>query len=129
MARRALWQPSAMRALAAYGWPGNVRELRNTMELVAVTAEGPAIEARDLTLATRLDGPTPPAPAPDSLAPGSAFRPITEELSQLEARRMAEALDAAGGVHTRAAALIGMPLRTFTTKVKLYGLRARGARR
>ena len=122
--------PSAMRALAAYGWPGNVRELRNTMELAAVTAEGAAIEARDLTLATRFDGPArPPAPAPDSLAPGAEFRPITEELSQLEARRMAEALDAAGGVHTRAAALIGMPLRTFTTKVKLYGLRARGARR
>jgi two-component system response regulator AtoC len=130
--------PSAMRALAAHGWPGNVRELRNTMELVAVTVEGEVVEARDLALTTRVDAlaprAAPPAAPPAAItaeagAQCSAFRPITEEVSQLEARRMAEALDAAGGVHTRAAALIGMPLRTFTTKVKLYGLRARDHRR
>jgi len=122
--------PSAMRALAAHGWPGNVRELRNTMELVAVTVEGDVVEARDLELAIRLDAPaTLSVPVAEGSSPGPGFRPITEEVSQLEARRMAEALDATGGVHTRAAALIGMPLRTFTTKVKLYGLRARNGRR
>ena len=42
---------------------------------------------------------------------------------------MREALDECDGVHTRAAALIGMPLRTFTSKVKLYGLSGRGMKK
>jgi DNA-binding protein Fis len=36
---------------------------------------------------------------------------------------MQEALDAAAGVQTRAAELIGMPLRTFVMKLKQYGMR------
>jgi DNA-binding NtrC family response regulator len=35
---------------------------------------------------------------------------------------MAEALEAAGGVKTRAAQLISMPIRTFTLKAKQYKL-------
>ncbi len=35
---------------------------------------------------------------------------------------MAEALAAAGGVKTKAAALIDMPIRTFTLKLKQYKL-------
>jgi hypothetical protein len=35
---------------------------------------------------------------------------------------MVEALAVCGGVHTRAAALIGMPIRTFSSKLKLYRL-------
>ncbi|MEO8549223.1 MAG: helix-turn-helix domain-containing protein [Kofleriaceae bacterium] len=50
------------------------------------------------------------------------FRPIAIELQELEERRMREALDAAGGIKTRAAQLIEMPIRTFTLKAKQYGL-------
>jgi DNA-binding NtrC family response regulator len=50
------------------------------------------------------------------------FRPIASELAELEQRRMREALQAAGGVKTRAAQLIEMPIRTFTLKAKQYGL-------
>jgi transcriptional regulator with GAF, ATPase, and Fis domain len=38
---------------------------------------------------------------------------------------MIEALEQTGWVQTRAAELIGMPLRTFQQKVKLYGLSKR----
>jgi two-component system response regulator AtoC len=48
--------------------------------------------------------------------------PIADELRELERRRMAEALAAAGGVKTRAAQLIDMPIRTFTLKLKQYKL-------
>ena len=51
-----------------------------------------------------------------------AFRPIEDELRELERARMLQALAAAGGVHRRAAELIGMPRRTFATKFKLYEL-------
>ena len=54
-----------------------------------------------------------------------AFRPLTEELRELERGRMVEALAAAGGVQRRAAELIGMPLRTFVMKVKQYGISPR----
>lgn len=50
------------------------------------------------------------------------FRPIAEELRELERLRMSEALAASGGVKTKAAQLIDMPIRTFTLKAKQYGL-------
>lgn len=52
------------------------------------------------------------------------FLPLAEELRALERRRMVEALHAAGGVQRRAAALLGMPVRTFTCKLAQYGLRS-----
>jgi DNA-binding NtrC family response regulator len=51
------------------------------------------------------------------------FVPIGDEIRALEIQRMTQALDAAGGNQTRAAELIGMPLRTFFTKVRQYGLK------
>ena len=65
------------------------------------------------------DPPTTPLSAGD-LPDG--FRPLAEEIRDLEASRMRQALDAANGNQTRAAALIRMPLRTFQAKVKQYGL-------
>ena len=39
---------------------------------------------------------------------------------------MAQALAAAGGVRVRAAQLLDMPLRTFVTKLKEFGLAGKG---
>ena len=50
------------------------------------------------------------------------FRPIEDELRELERARMIEALAASGGVQTRAAELIQMPLRTFVTKRRRYAI-------
>ena len=50
------------------------------------------------------------------------FRPIGEELRDLERAGWSRRSPAAGGVQKRAAELIGMPLRTFTMKSKQYGL-------
>jgi DNA-binding NtrC family response regulator len=52
----------------------------------------------------------------------TTFRPIAEELREIERQRMADALVAAGGVKTKAAQLIEMPIRTFTLKLKQYKL-------
>jgi len=48
--------------------------------------------------------------------------PLGEELRRLERERMVEALRVTGGVKKHAAALLKMPLRTFTYKCKQYGL-------
>ncbi|WP_437874493.1 sigma 54-interacting transcriptional regulator [Sorangium sp. So ce513] len=71
------------------------------------------------------------APGAHGAAPGAPrrFTPIAEEVRQLERRRMEEALEATGGVQTRAAELIGMPVRTFVLKVKQYGLSQRETKR
>ena len=58
-----------------------------------------------------------PEPTPDERPP------LAEELKALERARMIEALERAGGVQKHAAALIGMPLRTFSAKLKQYGLK------
>jgi DNA-binding NtrC family response regulator len=50
------------------------------------------------------------------------FRPIADELRELEIARIREALEATAGNQTRAAALIAMPVRTFFEKAKQYGL-------
>ena len=45
-----------------------------------------------------------------------------DEVARVERRLIEAALEAAGGVRVKAAALIGMPLRTLTTKMRVYGL-------
>jgi DNA-binding NtrC family response regulator len=114
---------ATLAALARHRWPGNVRELKNEMEYVAATATELVVEPWHLSerIAATVPGPTvmPRAPRPDG---DLKFRPINDELRDLERRRMREALVAAGGVQKRAAELIGMPLRTFTLKYKQYGL-------
>ncbi len=116
--------PAAMQVLLTYSWPGNVRELKNTMEYVMAAAPDDNVEPLDLP--ERLGGSAASsaiATIPtDVITDGKAFRPVADELKELERRRMAEALAATGGVKTKAAQLIDMPIRTFTLKLKQYKL-------
>lgn len=117
--------PAAMQLLLTYGWEGNVRELKSAMELAMVTAPDDRIEPTDLPAKLSDVDPSPAVVAEvpaDPVDPRASFRPLADELRDLEKRRMAEALAASDGVRTRAAALIGMPIRTFTLKVKQYTL-------
>ncbi|WP_437280288.1 sigma 54-interacting transcriptional regulator [Sorangium sp. So ce375] len=121
---------AALRTLVAYPFPGNVRELKNAMEYASVTAETDAVEPRDLPerVTERASAPPPisgGAPPPAAVPPSAAlprFRPLADEVKDLERQRIQEALDAAGGVQTRAADLISMPIRTFSSKLKQYGI-------
>jgi two-component system response regulator AtoC len=124
--------PAAMRILNGYSWPGNVRDLRMVAEVLAATIEDDQVEASDLPerLGPPAAEPAPPvgrAAPPVEAAPGAAgFRPLAEEIEELERTRMREALAAAGGVKTRAAALLGMPIRTFSHKMKHLGVKGEG---
>jgi DNA-binding NtrC family response regulator len=116
----------AMRALSAYAWPGNVRELKNVIEFVVATLGEDDELIEPWHLPPQVTGAAPPAAPSEKPAPaGPSFRPVAEELRELERRRMREALAAADGVQKRAAELIGMPLRTFHLKIKQYGLTVR----
>jgi len=63
-----------------------------------------------------------PAEDGSSIDMPAGFRPIDEEIRALEMTRMHAALRATNGHQRRAADLIAMPLRTFQTKARQYGL-------
>jgi two-component system response regulator AtoC len=122
MARTRLGRPPltvaapAMQALLERRYPGNLRELANTMEYAAAVVDGTTLEPWHL--------PADPTSAPSAgTSAATAFRSIAEEVAELERRRMKEALTARDGNQSQAADLIGMPRRTFVTKLKRYGLR------
>jgi len=129
---------AALQALVTRPWPGNVRELKNLMRYVAATVEGEVVQAWHVVQAPGAPAtpapvaptveaepePTPAVPVPDS--PEVTFTPVAEELRELERRRMVEALEVSGGQQNKASRLLGMPLRTFTLKVKRYGLNRGG---
>jgi two-component system, NtrC family, response regulator AtoC len=118
--------------LAAYPWPGNVRELKNVVEFLAATTVEPVIEAAALQARLAATPAVPAAPAAEAAEPALTPRAtrayaasraaLADEIRELERARMQEALEQTGWVQTKAAELIGMPLRTFQQKVKLHGL-------
>jgi transcriptional regulator with GAF, ATPase, and Fis domain len=112
----------AIAEMEAYAWPGNVRELQSFIDYTAAIAKGDVLERG--SLAHWLGELAPPSPRA-AAAPGPtarAFRPLKEELRDLERERIADALAATGGNQTRAAELLKMPIRTLLSKVKTYGL-------
>lgn len=128
----------ALQALQLHPFPGNVRELRNLMDYCAATvsedevrlehlpprflAAAKAAGSQSPVATSTTTSPSTATPGEGGL-PGGGFRRIADEVQELEARRMREALDSTAGNQRRAAELIGMPLRTFVTKLKQYGLR------
>jgi two-component system, NtrC family, response regulator AtoC len=120
--------PESLALLGSYVWPGNVRELKNMMDYVAATHDGGVVLPQHF--ADRFDSELSPGTAAVPVTPGESsgrperrFRPIAEEVRELEERRIREALDETRGNHRAAADLIGMPLRTLFARIKQYGLR------
>ena len=136
---------AATQALFLHRWPGNVRELKNAMDYAAAAAPDTSVEidlwhlppavaaaARDAGAELAVSAePAVPAPGAGGAAAPSLqadavsareFRPIDDEVRELERKRMIEALAATSGVQNRAADLIQMPLRTFVTKLKRYAI-------
>jgi DNA-binding NtrC family response regulator len=128
-------------AMFHHAWPGNIRELRHVIEYATAAAQDTATEVeiwhlpaslaaaarrtRDAVRFGEPDAPAPPLPLPGEPPPPPAdgtFRPIADEVRELERARMIAALRATGGVQNRAASLIEMALRTFVTKVKRYAI-------
>ncbi len=97
-------------ALRSHPWPGNVRELANSIRRAVALCEGSEIDVDALPLAT------PPAlgPAP-WLKPGLSLREAEKALLEIT-------LEATAGNRTRAAALLGVSLRTVRNKIREHGL-------
>jgi two-component system NtrC family response regulator len=110
-----------MRALCDYSWPGNIRQLRNLMERLAVTVDGPLIQAQDLPPELRGYHPALPAPEtwPPSLTSATPRRVMTLDAAIAEAEKAAilAALAQCNHHRERAAQLLGISVRTLHYKL------------
>ena len=126
--------PRAESALISYAWQGNVRELENVIERAVALEETEMVMAESLDLGNspgqdrraahllveqpppERAGETPPAKLPES-----GFI-LEEHIQGIEREYLAQALEQAGGVKVRAAALLGMSFRSFRYYLKKYHL-------
>jgi two-component system, NtrC family, response regulator AtoC len=111
----------ALSCLRAYAWPGNVRELRNVIERAALLCDGPAVTEDALPERMRVAA----ASTPDDKPAGGGGR-FASLVRSYETQLINEALSATAGNQTKAADLLGMPLRTLVYKLRSFGLRASG---
>jgi DNA-binding NtrC family response regulator len=102
--------------LRLYDWPGNVRELENTIRRELAFAVGTTLEGAGGILGFDLETSS----SSEDLKPGTT-------LEEMERRLLESTLQATGGNRTRAAALMGVSLRTVRNKIREYGLAARVA--
>jgi two-component system response regulator AtoC len=113
----------ARAALEAYSWPGNIRELKNVMERAVVLCDGAEIGLGQLPM-EKMGGPEDPTgevhtdgrPADGDLTGGKA------DLRAVERQRIIDALAACAGNQSRAAKMLGIPRRTFISKLDLYDI-------
>ncbi|PLX86054.1 MAG: DNA-binding response regulator [Desulfuromonas sp.] len=111
----------AMVALEGYDWPGNVREVENVIERTVALTDGETIQRDDLPqpIGKTADGKSLQIIHPRVSAEGIDMARIMEGI---ERSMIKEALDLAGGVKARAAALLTINRTTLVEKIKRLGL-------
>jgi len=120
--------------LEAHNWPGNVRELGNCLRRVVALAPGNEIGAealegsgweREEAIAEiekeKNNNPNDRAPKEEETRELKVLRPGVS-LGDMERRLFEMTLESTGGNRSRAAALLGVSLRTVRNKIRSYGL-------
>jgi two-component system response regulator AtoC len=117
--------PGAMALLEQYHWPGNIRELKNVMERAVVLCDAAEIGPEQLP-AEKIRPLHDPLSDLESISttasPEGDAGPTKSELRVAERQRIIEALAACAGNQSRAAKMLGMPRRTFISKLDAYGI-------
>ncbi|MBI1920442.1 MAG: sigma-54-dependent Fis family transcriptional regulator [Geobacter sp.] len=109
----------AIEALEMHDWPGNVRELENTVERIVALTEGDHITLDDLpTNMAKAYGST--AGLPTRVTTAGIDLPKT--VSEIEMKMISEALEIAGGVKAKAAALLNLNRTTLVEKMRRLGM-------
>jgi len=116
--RRPAITAGVLERLAAWPWPGNVRELRDVLEGMTSGRARPRRAGRGRLTVSDL---------PERLRGGEGSGAAVEvavgmTVSEVERRLIAATLEHAGGEKPRAAALLGIGLRTLYRKIREYGL-------
>ena len=103
--------------LQGHSWPGNIRELKNYMERAALLCED-EVRHVHLPLDRMIHDSGMFVGANRAREDGA---PTLHQTRYDERQRMKDALMAWGGNQTRAAESLGMPRRTFVSKLDRYG--------
>ena len=126
--------PETVAMLQRYEWPGNVRELQHAIERAVILSSEPilqpgAFDDERFGLAPGGAGPSPQrslkpdascADASASVPPGAVVL-TSLDVGEAEAQLIARALEVSGGNRTRAAALLGISVRTLRNKLNGQG--------
>jgi DNA-binding NtrC family response regulator len=102
--------------LHRYDWPGNVRELRNVLERAAILAGEGLIRLTHLPSPELGVNPGPYAKAP-SIHDGPIMLQPGQPLMKLEDAYIKLTLEHVGGNRKRAAAMLGISLRTLQNRI------------
>ena len=105
LAGRARLSDAARDALLAHRWPGNVRELKNAVERAALLCQGGEITPALLGLDEAQGG-------------AGAWRNLDEPSREA----VVAALDAAGGIVSRAATQLGLSRQALYRRLERYGI-------
>jgi two-component system response regulator PilR (NtrC family) len=112
--------PDALDCLTRFRFPGNVRQLENAIERGVALARGDRLTTAELPKAIREAPSSPVAPAEEP-PETAAFPPggidLERMLDAFERDWIERALEAAGGVKTHAAELLGLSFRQFRYKL------------
>ena len=100
--------PASVGHLESYSWPGNIRELKNVIERAVLLCEGSVLDTQYMPLER-------PSLTESQKLPASGANPV-----QTERDRIIEALGACAGNQSRAAKMLGIPRRTFVSKLDAY---------
>jgi two-component system nitrogen regulation response regulator NtrX len=120
----------AMALLLRHDWPGNVRELRNTLERMAILADGNRLGAADVPFAAAAPVPEPPprslhafagaaAPPESPLLEASTFEEFKE---RSERAYLTRALARNGWNVQQTARALAMQRSNLYKKIEKYGL-------
>jgi DNA-binding NtrC family response regulator len=122
---------AALEELRNYPWPGNVRELQNCIERAVILSDGDMILPRHLNLSFRPGATTegesfdPPGSTADPWAlidlsgtMGEALRRVT---SEVERRKVEQALKQAGGSKERTAEVLQISYKALLQKIREFG--------
>jgi two-component system response regulator PilR (NtrC family) len=121
--------PDAMHLLEAYDWPGNVRELENTMErtvaletgnLISVAVLPEKVSRQDKQGAEMARAAANSEQGPAQIPEGGID--LVKHMQDTERAYIVAALEACGGVGTRAAELLRMSYRSFRHYSKKYNI-------
>ena len=107
----------AMARLRSWCWPGNVRELHNVLERALILDPGDVIEPHHILLDDDVVHHVAASPVVSTLTAGA-------NLADLERDTIIQVLEACAGNRTRAAAQLGISIRTLRNRLRDY--RARG---
>jgi DNA-binding NtrC family response regulator len=106
--------------LQAHAWPGNIRELGNFIKRVLTLNESGEIDAGHLNQ-EHLNQELPHAIQPSS-SKGRSSVLVGASMREVERQLLERTLETTGGNRTRAAAVLGVSLRTVRNKIREYGL-------